>query len=146
MQPKNSPVKPNGSPVKPKDTSPVKPKDSSSVKLKDSVNSTDKTKQTPLNTPHEVLPLYPVPELGISLIFLSTFSLNSHIVLPDSEIALLSPTGLSHEKILALLRSFGEYPPKYRVFIWKSLLGLPGNNSLPLLPLSFSSYITNLPH
>ncbi len=45
---------------------------------------------------------------------------------------------LSHEKILALLRSFGEYPPKYRILIWQSLLSLP--SIYPYLVAKFEKF------
>eukprot|EP00026_Physarum_polycephalum_P003854 Phypoly_transcript_03870.p1 GENE.Phypoly_transcript_03870~~Phypoly_transcript_03870.p1 ORF type:complete len:620 (+),score=77.65 Phypoly_transcript_03870:439-2298(+) len=70
--------------------------------------------------------LYPVPVLDESTFF--------------------SPKGLSHEKILALLRTYGEYPSKYRTIIWKSLLRLPENNEAyaNLLRLGTHFAYTNL--
>ncbi|XP_030639028.1 TBC1 domain family member 31 [Chanos chanos] len=43
------------------------------------------------------------------------------------------PAGLNKKRLQALLRTFGEYPAKYRMFIWRSLLHLPENHA------SFSS-------
>eukprot|EP01112_Ceratiomyxa_fruticulosa_P015637 TRINITY_DN4626_c0_g1_i1.p1 TRINITY_DN4626_c0_g1~~TRINITY_DN4626_c0_g1_i1.p1 ORF type:complete len:853 (-),score=217.84 TRINITY_DN4626_c0_g1_i1:25-2583(-) len=37
-------------------------------------------------------------------------------------------SGLSIQKIKKLLKMHGEYPPKYRLLIWKTLLSLPSNN------------------
>ncbi|KAJ8291047.1 hypothetical protein GJAV_G00020790 [Gymnothorax javanicus] len=39
------------------------------------------------------------------------------------------PDGLNKKRLQALLKSFGEYPAKYRMFIWRSLLRLPENHS-----------------
>ncbi|KAM9307966.1 TBC1 domain family member 31 [Gastrophryne carolinensis] len=39
------------------------------------------------------------------------------------------PTGLNKQRLLALLKGFGEYPTKYRMFIWRSLLQLPENHA-----------------
>ncbi|KAM8847022.1 TBC1 domain family member 31 isoform 1-T1 [Synchiropus picturatus] len=37
------------------------------------------------------------------------------------------PTGLDKKRLDALLNEFGEYPAKYRMFLWRSLLCLPEN-------------------
>lgn len=42
----------------------------------------------------------------------------------DSEVPSLDP-----EKIKSILKAYGEYPSKYRAFIWRCLLHLPGNHS-----------------
>uniref|UniRef100_A0A9J8BTJ2 TBC1 domain family member 31 n=1 Tax=Cyprinus carpio carpio TaxID=630221 RepID=A0A9J8BTJ2_CYPCA len=39
------------------------------------------------------------------------------------------PNGLNKKRLQALLRAFGEYPAKYRMFIWRSLLHLPENHA-----------------
>ncbi|KAM4687302.1 TBC1 domain family member 31 [Discoglossus pictus] len=39
------------------------------------------------------------------------------------------PTGLNKNRLKALLKGFGEYPTKYRMFIWRSLLQLPENHA-----------------
>ncbi|XP_030122488.2 TBC1 domain family member 31 isoform X7 [Taeniopygia guttata] len=43
--------------------------------------------------------------------------------------------GLNKKRLQALLKEFGEYPAKYRMFVWRSLLQLPENH------LAFSSLI-----
>ncbi|XP_071410000.1 TBC1 domain family member 31 isoform X3 [Pithys albifrons albifrons] len=45
------------------------------------------------------------------------------------------PGGLNKKRLQALLKGFGEYPAKYRMFVWRSLLQLPENH------LAFSSLI-----
>ncbi|XP_039406081.1 TBC1 domain family member 31 isoform X3 [Corvus cornix cornix] len=45
------------------------------------------------------------------------------------------PGGLNKKRLRALLKGFGEYPAKYRMFVWRSLLQLPENH------LAFSSLI-----
>ncbi|XP_053494420.1 LOW QUALITY PROTEIN: TBC1 domain family member 31 [Ictalurus furcatus] len=40
------------------------------------------------------------------------------------------PGGLNKKRLQALLRTFGEYPAKYRMFIWRSLLQLPENHAV----------------
>ncbi|NXB52265.1 TBC31 protein, partial [Leucopsar rothschildi] len=45
------------------------------------------------------------------------------------------PGGLDKKRLQALLKGFGEYPAKYRMFVWRSLLQLPENH------LAFSSLI-----
>ena len=40
-----------------------------------------------------------------------------------------STSQLNREKLLSILKGYGEYPAKYRVFIWRSLLELPENHS-----------------
>ncbi|XP_038145493.1 TBC1 domain family member 31 isoform X1 [Cyprinodon tularosa] len=37
------------------------------------------------------------------------------------------PSGLNKKRLLALLKAFGEFPAKYRMFVWRSLLCLPEN-------------------
>ncbi|XP_054638968.1 TBC1 domain family member 31 isoform X2 [Dunckerocampus dactyliophorus] len=37
------------------------------------------------------------------------------------------PGGLNKKRLVALLKTFGEYPAKYRMFVWRSLLYLPEN-------------------
>ncbi|KAM9310324.1 TBC1 domain family member 31 isoform 2-T2 [Pholidichthys leucotaenia] len=39
------------------------------------------------------------------------------------------PAGLNKERLVALLKTFGEYPAKYRMFVWRSLLCLPENHA-----------------
>ncbi|XP_064194663.1 TBC1 domain family member 31 [Anguilla rostrata] len=39
------------------------------------------------------------------------------------------PDGLNKRRLQGLLKSFGEYPAKYRMFVWRSLLRLPENHS-----------------
>ncbi|XP_062912312.1 TBC1 domain family member 31 [Mobula hypostoma] len=39
------------------------------------------------------------------------------------------PAGLNKKRLRALLKEFGEYPEKYRMFIWRSLLQLPENHA-----------------
>lgn len=39
------------------------------------------------------------------------------------------PNGLNKKRLQVLLREFGEYPAKYRMFIWRSLLRLPENHA-----------------
>ncbi|XP_063055000.1 TBC1 domain family member 31 isoform X2 [Engraulis encrasicolus] len=39
------------------------------------------------------------------------------------------PGGLSKKRLLGLLKAFGEYPAKYRMFLWRSLLQLPENQA-----------------
>ncbi|XP_006636140.2 TBC1 domain family member 31 isoform X1 [Lepisosteus oculatus] len=50
------------------------------------------------------------------------------------------PDGLSRKRLQALLKEFGEYPAKYRMFIWRSLLRLPENHA------AFSSLAAKGPH
>lgn len=50
------------------------------------------------------------------------------------------PDGLNKTRLQALLKGFGEYPTKYRMFIWRSLLRLPENNT------AFSSLIDKGTH
>ncbi|XP_064010298.1 TBC1 domain family member 31 isoform X2 [Pogoniulus pusillus] len=50
------------------------------------------------------------------------------------------PGGLNKERLQALLKGFGEYPAKYRMFVWRSLLQLPENH------LAFSSLIDKGTH
>ncbi|XP_044149304.1 TBC1 domain family member 31 [Bufo gargarizans] len=38
-------------------------------------------------------------------------------------------SGLSKPRLRAILKGFGEYPAKYRMFIWRSLLQLPENHA-----------------
>ncbi|KAK7887136.1 hypothetical protein WMY93_026757 [Mugilogobius chulae] len=37
------------------------------------------------------------------------------------------PAGLNRKRLVGLLKAFGEYPAKYRMFVWRSLLFLPEN-------------------
>nr|XP_019946572.1 PREDICTED: TBC1 domain family member 31 [Paralichthys olivaceus] len=39
------------------------------------------------------------------------------------------PAGLNKRRLVALLKTFGEYPSKYRMFVWRSLLCLPENHA-----------------
>ncbi|XP_053323664.1 TBC1 domain family member 31 [Spea bombifrons] len=39
------------------------------------------------------------------------------------------PGGLNKPRLQAILKGFGEYPTKYRMFIWRSLLQLPENHA-----------------
>ncbi|XP_047454123.1 TBC1 domain family member 31 isoform X2 [Mugil cephalus] len=39
------------------------------------------------------------------------------------------PAGLNKKRLVALLKAFGEYPAKYRMFVWRSLLCLPENHA-----------------
>ncbi|CAH2285849.1 TBC1 domain family member 31 isoform X1 [Pelobates cultripes] len=50
------------------------------------------------------------------------------------------PSGLNKPRMQALLKGFGEYPTKYRMFIWRSLLQLPENHA------AFSSLIDKGTH
>uniref|UniRef100_UPI00398F2198 TBC1 domain family member 31 isoform X1 n=1 Tax=Pristiophorus japonicus TaxID=55135 RepID=UPI00398F2198 len=51
----------------------------------------------------------------------------SGTILEDKENVL--PAGLNKKRLQALLKEFGEYPVKYRMFIWRSLLQLPENHA-----------------
>ncbi|XP_051878780.1 TBC1 domain family member 31 isoform X2 [Pristis pectinata] len=51
----------------------------------------------------------------------------SGTILEDKENML--PAGLNKKRLRALLKEFGEYPEKYRMFIWRSLLQLPENHA-----------------
>ncbi|XP_072323024.1 TBC1 domain family member 31 isoform X1 [Scyliorhinus torazame] len=48
-------------------------------------------------------------------------------IMEDKENVL--PAGLNKKRLQALLKEFGEYPEKYRMFIWRSLLQLPENHA-----------------
>uniref|UniRef100_A0A803TYR1 TBC1 domain family member 31 n=1 Tax=Anolis carolinensis TaxID=28377 RepID=A0A803TYR1_ANOCA len=50
------------------------------------------------------------------------------------------PDGLNKKRLQALLKGFGEYPTKYRMFVWRSLLHLPENH------LAFSSLLDKGTH
>ncbi|XP_075560707.1 TBC1 domain family member 31 isoform X3 [Pelecanus crispus] len=50
------------------------------------------------------------------------------------------PGGLNKKRLRALLKGFGEYPAKYRMFVWRSLLQLPENH------FAFSSLIDKGTH
>ncbi|KAJ6663117.1 hypothetical protein lerEdw1_010710 [Lerista edwardsae] len=50
------------------------------------------------------------------------------------------PDGLNKKRLQVLLRAFGEYPTKYRMFVWRSLLQLPENH------LAFSSLLDKGTH
>ncbi|XP_062848015.1 TBC1 domain family member 31 [Trichomycterus rosablanca] len=39
------------------------------------------------------------------------------------------PGGLNKKRLQTILKTFGEYPAKYRMFIWRSLLRLPENHA-----------------
>ncbi|CAN9514084.1 unnamed protein product [Ophioblennius macclurei] len=39
------------------------------------------------------------------------------------------PAGLNKKRLVDLLKAFGEYPAKYRMFVWRSLLCLPENHA-----------------
>ncbi|KAI1894211.1 hypothetical protein AGOR_G00113490 [Albula goreensis] len=39
------------------------------------------------------------------------------------------PDGLNKKRLQVLLQTFGEFPAKYRMFVWRSLLHLPENHS-----------------
>uniref|UniRef100_A0A673A1D9 TBC1 domain family member 31 n=1 Tax=Sphaeramia orbicularis TaxID=375764 RepID=A0A673A1D9_9TELE len=39
------------------------------------------------------------------------------------------PAGLSQRRLVALLKTFGQYPDKYRMFVWRCLLRLPENHA-----------------
>ncbi|XP_054478450.1 TBC1 domain family member 31 [Anoplopoma fimbria] len=39
------------------------------------------------------------------------------------------PAGLNKKRLVAMLKAFGEYPAKYRMFVWRSLLCLPENHA-----------------
>ncbi|XP_068612150.1 TBC1 domain family member 31 [Brachionichthys hirsutus] len=39
------------------------------------------------------------------------------------------PAGLNKKRLVHLLKAFGEYPAKYRMFVWRSLLCLPENHA-----------------
>uniref|UniRef100_A0A670Y400 TBC1 domain family member 31 n=1 Tax=Pseudonaja textilis TaxID=8673 RepID=A0A670Y400_PSETE len=51
-----------------------------------------------------------------------------------------SKEGLNKKRLQALLKGFGEYPAKYRMFIWRSLLHLPENH------LAFNSLLDKGTH
>ncbi|CAL1610656.1 unnamed protein product [Knipowitschia caucasica] len=50
------------------------------------------------------------------------------------------PAGLNRKRLVALLKAFGEYPAKYRMFVWRSLLFLPENSA------AYSSLSDKGPH
>ncbi|XP_048452320.1 TBC1 domain family member 31 [Rhincodon typus] len=52
---------------------------------------------------------------------------SSDNIMDDKENVL--PAGLNKKRLQALLKEFGEYPEKYRMFIWRSLLQLPENHA-----------------
>lgn len=39
------------------------------------------------------------------------------------------PEKLNMDRLTAILRGYGEYPAKYRMFIWRSILRLPENHT-----------------
>ncbi|XP_036395511.1 TBC1 domain family member 31 [Megalops cyprinoides] len=39
------------------------------------------------------------------------------------------PEGLNKKRLQGLLQAFGEFPAKYRIFVWRSLLHLPENHA-----------------
>ncbi|XP_059501925.1 TBC1 domain family member 31 isoform X2 [Stegostoma tigrinum] len=52
---------------------------------------------------------------------------SSDSIMDDKENVL--PAGLNKKRLQALLKEFGEFPEKYRMFIWRSLLQLPENHT-----------------
>ncbi|XP_034029583.1 TBC1 domain family member 31-like [Thalassophryne amazonica] len=50
------------------------------------------------------------------------------------------PDGLNKERLVTLLKAFGEFPAKYRMFVWQSLLCLPENYA------AYSSLTDKGPH
>ena len=54
--------------------------------------------------------------------------------------------GLDRKKMVSIVREYGEYPSKYRAFIWRSLLQLPANHTAysALLERGAHSAYTNL--
>lgn len=48
---------------------------------------------------------------------------------PSESTTSTATDGLSHSRLRAILRGYGEYPAKYRMFIWRSLLQLPENHA-----------------
>nr|KAF6300967.1 TBC1 domain family member 31 [Myotis myotis] len=57
--------------------------------------------------------------------------LTGHLENKENEL----PDGLNKKRLQILLKGYGEYPTKYRMFIWRSLLQLPENHT------AFSSLI-----
>ncbi|ESO96315.1 hypothetical protein LOTGIDRAFT_227074 [Lottia gigantea] len=57
----------------------------------------------------------------------STKSYNSHVT--SRKYTNFLPDGMEMSKLLAILRGYGEYPAKYRMFIWRSVLRLPENHA-----------------
>ncbi|PFX32292.1 TBC1 domain family member 31 [Stylophora pistillata] len=47
----------------------------------------------------------------------------------DTELETELPEGLNQARLKSILRGYGEYPAKYRMFIWRSLLNLPENHA-----------------
>ncbi|XP_054841001.1 TBC1 domain family member 31 [Eublepharis macularius] len=66
------------------------------------------------------------------------FRLQPNVSLENKENEL--PDGLNKKRLQSLLKGFGEYPAKYRMFIWRSLLQLPENH------LAFSSLLDKGTH
>ncbi|XP_077384166.1 TBC1 domain family member 31 isoform X2 [Festucalex cinctus] len=50
------------------------------------------------------------------------------------------PSGLNKTRLVGLVKTFGEYPAKYRTFVWRSLLCLPENYT------AYSSLTDKGPH
>ncbi|KAL9974989.1 hypothetical protein ACROYT_G012102 [Oculina patagonica] len=48
---------------------------------------------------------------------------------PDSGLETELPEGLNQARLKSILQGYGEYPAKYRMFIWRSLLKLPENHA-----------------
>ncbi|KAJ7360430.1 hypothetical protein OS493_015531 [Desmophyllum pertusum] len=48
---------------------------------------------------------------------------------PDSGLESELPEGLNQARLKSILQGYGEYPAKYRMFIWRSLLKLPENHA-----------------
>ncbi|XP_067054665.1 TBC1 domain family member 31-like isoform X2 [Acropora muricata] len=59
---------------------------------------------------------------------------------PDSGLETELPEGLNQARLKSILEGYGEYPAKYRMFIWRSLLKLPENHS------AFSSLVDKGTH
>ncbi|XP_048215123.1 TBC1 domain family member 31 isoform X1 [Perognathus longimembris pacificus] len=51
--------------------------------------------------------------------------LTGHLENKENEL----PDGLNKKRLQILLKGYGEYPTKYRMFIWRSLLQLPENHT-----------------
>ncbi|XP_065177540.1 TBC1 domain family member 31-like [Sycon ciliatum] len=55
---------------------------------------------------------------------------NGHsIVADDSEAAAVGEMAVDVTKLYSILRGYGRYPEKYRLFIWRSVLRLPENHA-----------------
>ncbi|XP_068723216.1 TBC1 domain family member 31-like [Montipora capricornis] len=58
----------------------------------------------------------------------------------DSGLETELPEGLNQARLKSILQGYGEYPAKYRMFIWRSLLKLPENHA------AFSSLVDKGTH